>query len=190
VTIRAAQVPTKPNAPTTTWSSSTNIVTISWVKPNDGGRPITGYSVQVLKSDGVTYTAPVGYCNTASSTATTCTIPANALRSTPFSLNWGTSVFAKVAAINSLGYSQYSDAGNGAVIITSPDPPTNLSENFAQKTKTQIGITWSPPPFNGGSTIQSYRLYMAIEGQSFSIIDSAVTTTSYLISGLTTGTKY
>jgi hypothetical protein len=45
-----------------------------------------------------TYTADLIDCDRSTSTATTCTIPVTALRASPFSLAWGTSVYAKVVA--------------------------------------------------------------------------------------------
>jgi hypothetical protein len=42
----------------------------------------------------VTYTADLIDCDMSTSTATTCTIPVTTLRASPFSLSWGTSVYA------------------------------------------------------------------------------------------------
>ena len=77
------------------------------------------------------------------STATTCTIIVTALRSSPYNLQWGASVFAKVFATNIYGDSLISDEGNGAIITTTPDPPLNLKEDTTQRTKSTLAITWS-----------------------------------------------
>jgi hypothetical protein len=69
----------------------------------------------------VTYTADLINCDMSTSTATRCTIPVTALRASPFSLAWGTSVYAKIVAKNVYGSSLESSAGNGAVITTTPD---------------------------------------------------------------------
>lgn len=69
-------------------------------------------------------------CDMTSSTDTTCTIPVSVLRAY-FGLDWGTSIYAKVFAINDYGNSLESDEGNGAIITTNPDPPTNLVEDYA-----------------------------------------------------------
>ncbi len=68
-----------------------------------------------------TYSADLTNCDMSTSTATTCTIPVTALRVSPFSLGWGTSVYAKVVAKNIYGSSLESSAGNGAFITTTPD---------------------------------------------------------------------
>lgn len=66
-----------------------------------------------------------------SSTSTTCSIPVTVLRSEPYSLEWGSSVFAKVYAINIYGNSLESEEANGAIITTTPDKPTDLLEDYS-----------------------------------------------------------
>jgi hypothetical protein len=61
----------------------------------------------------------------------------------PFSLTWGSSVYAKVSATNIRGNSLQSLEGNGAILITVPDAPLLLSINFALTTATKIGLTWN-----------------------------------------------
>jgi len=78
-----------------------------------------------------------------SSTSTTCTIPVTVLRSSPYNLQWGASVYAKIVATNIYGNSLVSDEGNGAIITTTPDHPLNLAEDTAQRTKSTLGLTWS-----------------------------------------------
>ncbi len=68
-----------------------------------------------------TYSADLTNCDMSTSIATTCTIPVTALRASPFSLAWGSSVYAKVVAKNLYGSSLESSAGNDAVITTTPD---------------------------------------------------------------------
>jgi hypothetical protein len=61
----------------------------------------------------------------------------------PFSLIWGSSVYAKVSATNIRGNSLQSLAGNGAILITVPDAPLLLSIDSALTTATKIGLTWN-----------------------------------------------
>ena len=82
----------------------------------------------MVENDGVSFSEESTNCDMSTSTLTTCTIPVTALRSSPFSLDWGSSVYAKVIAINLYGNSLESEAGNGAVITTTPDAPTDLLE--------------------------------------------------------------
>ena len=99
-----------------------------------------------------------------SSALTSCVIPVSALRASPYSLNWGTSVFAKVIATNSYGDSLESDAGNGAIITTTPDVPTDVAEVYAQRTKSTLGLSWVAPVFTGGDVIEDYRVNIAEQG--------------------------
>lgn len=96
------------------------------------------------------------------------------LRASPYNLNWGDSVYAKVQATNIKGVSDESDAGNGATIVTSPEAPTNLQEDSLVRSFTTLGLTWDTP-YDGGASIIEYRVNVAIQGQSFSVLG---TTTS------------
>lgn len=162
VTILAAQTPHKPEPPVTTWVPDD--VVITWVAPNSGGAPILGYTVVIIQSDGVSYAGEPYHCNMINNPDTTCTIPVETLRIAPFNLDWGTSVFVKVTATNLHGDSLQSDAGNGAVITINPDPPTDVIEVYEQRSKSTIGITWTPPLFTGGAVIEDYRINMAVQG--------------------------
>jgi len=46
-------------------------------------------------------------------------------------LPWGSSIYAKVIAINYYGASVESDAGNGAIILTYPDAPVSVAEDYS-----------------------------------------------------------
>jgi len=85
-------VPAQPVAPITTWSPDNVIVT--WTAPDNGGSPVTGYMITIRLSDSVTYSEDLTDCDMTASTSTTCTIPVIALRASPFSLAWGSSVYA------------------------------------------------------------------------------------------------
>lgn len=95
VAILAAQEPATPSAPTTTIFGS--YVRISWTAPNSNGSPITKYLIQIKQSDGVTYSESVAYCDGSLATIRSnarCDVPISSLIVSPFSLPWGSSVFA------------------------------------------------------------------------------------------------
>jgi hypothetical protein len=125
-----------------------------------------------------------------SSTATTCTIPIATLRTTPYSLEWGSSVHAKVIATNAYGDSLESLEGNGAMITTTPEVPTSVAEVYASRTKSTLGLTWTAPAFTGGDVIIDYRINIAEQGGAFSVLESGITTNSYTAISLTAGTTY
>jgi len=64
------------------------------------------------------------------------------LKSSPYSLSWAASVYAKVIALNVYGASIASEPGNGAVIITYPDAPVSLAENYNLRTATSLSLVW------------------------------------------------
>lgn len=71
---------------------------------------------------------------------------------------WGDSVYARVKAINIVGESQFSDIGNGANMITSPDAPINVQNDFPNSHMTQITLTWEDGLEDGGTEVVDYRI--------------------------------
>lgn len=118
---------------------------INWVTVDDGGSPPITFEIVIRKSDGVTYSTELNYCDgtdTGIVAATTCSIPVTILRAAPFNLPWGSSVWAKIRSTNLYGNSEFSNFGNGAVITTNPDPPTSLAEDETQRDSTTLAFTW------------------------------------------------
>ena len=61
-------------------------------------------------------------------------------------------------SINLIGDSDVSNVGNGAIIATNPEAPTNLVKDHSLTTTDQVSFTWSAPEDDGGSTILSYSV--------------------------------
>jgi hypothetical protein len=95
-------------------------VKFSWSAPFDQGSPITGYKVLVKQSDGF-FREETTSCNMATDPSLYCLIPVVTLTASPYSLSWGTDVYAKVIAKNAYGSSIESLPGNGDKVITSPN---------------------------------------------------------------------
>lgn len=163
---------------------------MTWQSPDDAGSPLLGYTLTIVENDGVAYSVETTNCDMSSSLETSCVIPVATLRSAPFSLDWGTSVFAKVVATNAYGDSEASDAGNGAVIITKPDPPENLGETISERTVNTLTLSWSPPTFSGGAVVLDYKIHISTQGSAFSVLADDVTGTSYVVSNTAPGTIY
>jgi hypothetical protein len=88
-----------------------------------------------------------------------CTIPFDDLRATPFDLLWGSHIYAKIAAINLMGSSSFSVAGNGAQITREPDPPTNIVKDTLVSNAITIGIIWDNGVESGGLDVLDYRVW-------------------------------
>ena len=111
--------------------------------------------------DGITYFVNLADCNGANAlirAAQSCLVPFASLRTTPFSLQWGAEVYAKVTAINAYGTSASSEGGNGARIQRVPDVPIGLANVATITTGTQIGLTWSQGVENGGTLVIDYTI--------------------------------
>jgi hypothetical protein len=110
---------------------------------------------------------------------------------TPFSLPWGSSLYAKVLAINIKGNSIASDAGNGGIILTTPDSPTSLANVQAITNYNTVGLSWSNGVNNGGSTVIDYRVsYKISDDLVFYTLESNIVSLPYSASALTVGLTY
>lgn len=189
----AAQIPAIPAAPVTTWYKETDEVVVTWVAPDNGGSPITSYSIFIRESDSSTYSEEPISCNGADATILAeakCTIPVSALKAAPFELPWGTNVHAKVLATNIYGSSAKSLAGFGAIITTNPDPPINFIENYSLRSPTTLGMTWEAAAFIGGADIIDFRILIAETGQELQVLSENLLTPAYTAISLTPGVTY
>jgi hypothetical protein len=80
------------------------------------------------------------------------------LRSSPYSLVKGNSIYVKVISVNIYGDSVLSTVGNGAVIQYVPDAPVSLLNDPTTTTDTIIKITWSDGASDGGSSVLDYTV--------------------------------
>jgi hypothetical protein len=62
VLVRAAAKPDQPSTPTTTVVSNTAVV-VQWTAPFNGGSSITAYTIQIRKSDGITFATDLVNCD-------------------------------------------------------------------------------------------------------------------------------
>lgn len=95
-----------------------------------------------------------------------------------------------IVANNIYGSSAASAVGNGAVIVTYPDEPQSFAENILGRTASSLSLQWSAGASDGGSVVTNYVLSQAVGAGVFSVIDSAIATTSKTVSGLTFGVTY
>jgi hypothetical protein len=125
-------VPDAPtNAATVLVLPDKELVTITWSTPYDGGTPLLGYKIAIRHGDQINYDLELVNCDGFDATIfaeNTCTVTVADLKAAPFEVPWGDGVYVKVLANNVLGDGPYSEAGNGAVIVTTPFAPQQLEE--------------------------------------------------------------
>jgi hypothetical protein len=186
-------VPDKPSAPTTQTSGSNTAIT--WTAPSfDGGSQIVSYVITIMASDGISFIEDASVCDGTQALtilSLQCIIPSSHLAtSSLFTIPWGDEVYAKVAATNIRGMSEFSDAGNGAVITRSPDPPINLQNDLTVTTSVQIGITWEDGIENGGTPVLDYRIYFDQGSDNWILHASNVVDQRHQVTGLSIGNFY
>lgn len=93
------QAPDAPSAPTTSVSSGSIYVDITWSYPTDNNFAVDKYLIQILLDDGSTWYEDTTYCDGSDATVISdmkCSIPMSILRSSTYGLDYGDSVVAKV----------------------------------------------------------------------------------------------
>jgi hypothetical protein len=130
---------------------------------------IHAYRFYFRQKDGVTYTEENVECigtDVQVVTARQCSMQLATLKTAPFALTQGDSVWVRIVAINSYGESPQSEPGNNAVILNVPDAPIELANvpfNVESDTETttdqQIRFTWVEGANNGGTPVLNFDVY-------------------------------
>lgn len=153
----------KPDPPLVVTTTNTNdLVTVQWDDPIANGYVIHAYRFYVLEHDGVTYTEETAECDGTNADIVNnrvCTIALLTLRSAPYNLVQGESVWVKIVSVNTYGESVISDPGNGAVIQLVPEPPINLLNDPQTTSDVLIRFTWDQGLNNGGVNVIDYDIY-------------------------------
>jgi len=76
------------------------------------------------------------------------------------------------------------------IAAAKPTAPLSLANNAAITASGTIGLTWSAPNSNGGSTVIDYQISSKTGGAAYSVLATGITMTSYTASSLTSGATY
>ncbi|MHB1960972.1 MAG: beta strand repeat-containing protein [Acidimicrobiales bacterium] len=160
-----------PGAPTIgTATAGVGQATVTWTAPsNDGGSPITGYTVT---------SSPGAITATASGSATSATVTG---------LTNGTSYTFTVTATNAVGTGPASAASNAVTPTAASGVPGAPTIGTATAGVGQATVTWTAPSNDGGSPITGYTVTSSPGAITATASGSA---TSATVSGLTNGTSY
>jgi hypothetical protein len=160
-------------------AQSTSNVIVTWNTPWTGGSIITSYVITFQHSDLTTYTEDATICDGSDASiisTRTCTIASSVFTQSPYNHAWGSSIYAKVQAINIKGESVESLAGNGAQIIRVPDAPISLANVASITSATTIGLAWLDGSDDGGSVILDYTISSAAVPNDYTVLEVGVTT--------------
>jgi hypothetical protein len=172
--------------------SATNTV-INWHAAYNGGSLITSYTVAFRQSDGVTFTPAIAVCDGSDSTViaqTECTVDSSHFTGTPFNLNWGESIAAKVTATNWRGDSLQSIESNSVQILRAPDSPISLVNEALLTTGSTIGFSWTEATQTGGTPVIDYRVSFDQGTGVYVALESAIISAQYTAVDLTPGVTY
>ncbi len=166
----------KPAAPTEVLASPENAAaTVSWHAPNNGGSPITGYTV-----------TPYAGSEAQPATTVSGSPPETGVRIT--GLANGTSYTFAVSATNGVGTGAESARSAAVTPATKPGAPTNVSATAANGA---ASVTWSAPG-SGGSTIVRYTVtpHAGTEALAPTVVNGSPPETGAHVTGLVNGTAY
>ena len=159
-----------PGAPTSVSATPGNgSASVAFTPPAANGSTITGYTVT---------SSPGGLTGTGSASPITVS-----------GLTNGTPYTFTVTATNSVGTGSASSASSSVVPATVAGAPTSLVTTPGQS---QIGLSWTAPSSNGGSSITDYTVQYKLtsSGTWLTFADGTSTTTSAIVTGLTNGSSY
>ena len=141
--------------PGLTAQASGSSVILSWSAPDNGGPPITGYSISFNDQNTAAGWMPVAE-DIASTTRTY----------THTNLEFQKTYYYYVTASNALGYSAISDIVSARPTGTAvrPDPPRSLTANPGGSSI--INLSWDAPASHGGAAITEYRVQWSADGTS------------------------
>jgi len=104
-------------------------------------------------------------------------------------LTAGTTYKFKVQGRNTFGYSALS-VETSILAAQVPDAPMNLFNQPLVTNSEQVGFEWSAGAFNGGSVVIDYRVSYDQGTGTWLVLDSAVTATNYIATGLSADVVY
>ena len=162
--------PSTPNAPTLVLGNGR--LTVSWTAPHDGGSPITAYHLSYRRVG----TTPWTYILTGIGTNTSHTITG---------LTNGQEYEVDVRAKNARGESNWSQVAK-ATPSTVPLKPADPTVTPGDR---RLTVSWSAPN-DGGSPITGYDLQYRKGSGAWTPINSGITGTSHIITGLINGSGY
>lgn len=170
---------------------------MTWIAPDNGGSPITHYTIYFRAVDGTTFFTQLDFCdgtNPIIRDSTSCVVPSIILHETVFNLPWSSHIYCKVVATNIYGDSLESIEGDGAVILAVPDAPVNLNEDYSKRYATldigQLGLTWQDGADPGGIPVLDYRITIKQADIVFEQLVLGVTTKYYTATNLQAGLNY
>ena len=168
VTTPTPPVGNPPSAPqSVSVSSGPNEIVVNWLPPaNNGGSPITGYTL--------TWTSSTGASGTIPTTDTTRTLR---------NLANGATYTISVTASNAAGTSPASSAN--ATPLGAPSGPRDVQ---LQRGDGRLGVSWSPPTNDGGLPVESYTVYWTAPDGATSFVSAQAT--QLVVAGLTNGSTY
>lgn len=122
-------------------------IRIDWDQPYDGASQISSYSILIADSEG-NFLPESTSCSGSDPTLTQCDIEMSILRASPFNLQEGSIVIAKVRGANENGEGQYSEPNSSGARIQVVPYQMDKPVRGIDTTEAQIQINWTELALN------------------------------------------
>lgn len=167
---KPARAPDAPRAFTATFGDER--VKLAWVAPDDGGEPLTGYTISSgLSAGSLQPLATVDGANTSF---------------VAMGLTNGATYHFRLTVANVVGTSPPT-ATLSAMPGRVPDAPRAL---VADAENAEVALSWAAPASDGGRALLGYTIQRAQDDGPFVDLDDIGTNTSYVAAGLANGATY
>ncbi|MEV4642779.1 fibronectin type III domain-containing protein [Actinoplanes sp. NPDC049548] len=171
---RPPSAPSPPGVPSAGSITATS-VSLTWTAGSANGSAINGNAGQVARDSAFTQIVK-SWSEDGWSGQTVTGLPK------------GTTLYARVRARNSVGWSGWSGARAFTTLATEAGEPGLPSvSNVGAQTAT---VSWSPPPDNGGSPITTYLIQYSTHGDFSTYQQISDPSSPATLTGLTPGTTY
>mmetsp|Transcript_29133 Transcript_29133/g.28187 ORF Transcript_29133/g.28187 Transcript_29133/m.28187 type:complete len:139 (+) Transcript_29133:2060-2476(+) len=100
-------------------------VQIAWTSPADNGDSLTSFSIWIQGAD-TNFYQDLTNCPGSDPLVLSCLVPMSVLWAAPFSLPYEAEIYAKVAALNTVGTGEFSDVSDlSSIVLIVPATPTS-----------------------------------------------------------------
>ena len=161
---------TAPGPTTLTATGGAGAITLAWTAANNGGAPLTAYTIR-----------RGGFPGTETTLAT---LSGTTLSYTDTAVTPGTAYYYTVTATNAVGSGPLSNEPNATAFTTASAPTLTGTGGSGQ-----VNLTWTTPS-NGGSAITGYQIFRGSAAGGEALVQTITTGTVYIDPGLMANTAY
>lgn len=161
-------------------------IKVTWKKPNNGGSPVTRFSIAIRGSN-KKYSSLPNCGEQGEDGPTFCDASATVLEAAPYNLKPGQLIVVRTVAQNASGYGRSSAAFSGGNTFENKRPYKMYTPKLFKRTHDTIELRWTNLPFRAGALGKRvYSLYWNKSGDRAPLtrLVERIDSNKYVITGL------